>query len=405
MRRTGGLAVLAITMAIMFSAGSPAVAAAPASMATRTTVQGPRSVGLTASGDEGGGADNDDPGGVHVSIATPPILYGTTAIVGTNWSGYVAATDINRPKTGSVSEVIGTWIVPQVSATASATYCSDWVGIDGWTSATVEQLGTQAYSMAGQTAYSAWCEMYPAYPTYITTMTVSPGDVMTGEVSWITADAFQMNLTDVTKGVCFSAVQSLGQTADRVSAEWVHEAPSSTAGVLPLAQIIDPPVVFSGCKATIDGKHGPISDSHWQNASMLMVNSQNTNLVLAKPSPLSATGTEMSVAPPGPWATTLTIASNPINTKMGSRFVLAGLLRPGANSPTDLVTVQVMKPGSSRWSYSSVRQVYGQTVNGSGPWQYRYAPSLRGTYRFRASFAGKDGQTTATSRILSVSVH
>jgi hypothetical protein len=60
---------------------------------------------------------------------------------------------------------------------------------------------------------------------------------------------------------------------------------------------------------------------------------------------------------------------------------------------------------SSRWSYSSVRQVYGQTVNGSGPGQYRYAPSLRGTYRFRASFAGKDGQTTATSRILSVSVH
>src|SRR5690348_12236358 len=63
-----------------------------------------------------------------------------TAFCSTNWSGY-AVTGPN----GSVSSVQGSWIVPSVTcAKHSATYSSYWVGIDGFSSGTVEQTGTDS---------------------------------------------------------------------------------------------------------------------------------------------------------------------------------------------------------------------------------------------------------------------
>src|SRR5580698_2608586 len=54
----------------------------------------------------------------------------------TNWSGYAA--------TGSnFTQVTGSWIVPAASCTkgAAAAYAAFWIGIDGWTSNSVEQIG------------------------------------------------------------------------------------------------------------------------------------------------------------------------------------------------------------------------------------------------------------------------
>ena len=343
-----------------------------------------------------------EPGGVFLRVATPPILKATGQIVGTNWSGYVAATNLNVPATGTVTMVSGTWVVPTVTTSTTDAYSSDWVGIDGWTSGTVEQLGTEQDSVGGTASYSAWWEMYPAYPVYITSITVSPGDTMSGEVSWIGGDTFQMTLTDVTTGASFSAAEPLGQTAARVSAEWIHEAPSWSVGVLPLAHTS--PVDFTECRATINGTTGPIDSPSWQSDSMFLVSTTDFSIVLAAPK-LATNGTSMVVQKPPPWNSTLTIAASPLSVRLPTPFVLSGLLTPGDNDPSDLIVVQVMKPGSARWSYSSVRQVYDQNaLTGGGPWMYRYGPTLRGTYRFRASFAGEDGQTPAASRTLSVVV-
>ena len=51
--------------------------------------------------------------------------------------------------------------MPTVSG-SGPTYSSVWVGIDGYSSNTVEQIGTeQDVSANGKTSYYAWYEMYP----------------------------------------------------------------------------------------------------------------------------------------------------------------------------------------------------------------------------------------------------
>jgi len=58
----------------------------------------------------------------------------------TNWSGYAAQTNLNNPQSGAVTGVGGSWIVPTVMGNG---YSAVWVGIDGYSSPTVEQLGTE----------------------------------------------------------------------------------------------------------------------------------------------------------------------------------------------------------------------------------------------------------------------
>lgn len=214
-----------------------------------------------------------------------------------NWSGYASVTNLSTPANSAVSDVTGVWVVPTVTGGATDAYCSDWIGIDGYTSTSVEQLGTEEDWIGGSPSYSAWWEMYdtknkqPEQP--ITTMTINPGDVMSAEVRWVSGNTFTLSLTDVTTGATFTTQQLLGSTAKRSSAEWVHEAPSS-GSVLPLAQTT--PVTFTGCDTTINGTNGPINDVLWQNTGMDMV--QNSTVV-AQASGLSAGGTSFMVGAPG----------------------------------------------------------------------------------------------------------
>ena len=78
-------------------------------------------------------------------------------VTSTNWSGY-AVTGPN----GSVTDVKGTWMVPTLQSCTSATkYSSFWIGIDGYDSNTVEQIGTDFDCINGTPTYYAWFEFYP----------------------------------------------------------------------------------------------------------------------------------------------------------------------------------------------------------------------------------------------------
>jgi hypothetical protein len=146
-----------------------------------------------------------------------------------NWSGY-AVTGSN----GSVTDVKGSWIVPSVNcAGAPDSYSSHWVGIDGFNSNTVEQIGIDADCIGGTPAYSAWFEFYPHWPYTINTITIKPGDTMFAEVSAGAKSQFTVTLKNVTQKQVFSTTTKMPQ-AQLSSAEWVVEAPWSS-GVLPLA--------------------------------------------------------------------------------------------------------------------------------------------------------------------------
>jgi hypothetical protein len=172
-----------------------------------------------------------------------PAAFATqTTVTSTNWSGYAAT-----GSSGQFTGVSSSWTEPTAKCTGNGNqYSAFWVGLDGYSSSTVEQTGSEA-DCAGRTAeYAAWYEMYPAYPVYFSNP-VKPGDHFTGSVTY-QAGNFVITLTDSTQKWTKTASQAAGG-AVRNSAEVIAEAPSSTSGVLPLTNFGT--VSFSG--ATVNG--------------------------------------------------------------------------------------------------------------------------------------------------------
>jgi Peptidase A4 family len=153
-------------------------------------------------------------GGVHFADTTS-----------TNWAGE-AATGSN----GAFTSVSTTFVQPKVTCSSGDTYSAFWVGLDGYSSDSVEQTGTEA-DCAGKTAeYSAWYEMYPANPvTY--NKTVKPGDTIVETVSYASSK-YTLTLNDKTANWTETTTKS--GSYDRSSAEVIAEAPYD-GEVLPLA--------------------------------------------------------------------------------------------------------------------------------------------------------------------------
>ena len=204
----------------------------------------------------------------------------------TNWSGYAVETNLATPAANAVTDVKGSWVVPTIDS-ATYGYSSVWVGIDGYASSTVEQVGTEQDSSG---RYYAWFEMYPRASRSIAQ--VHPGDAISAEVSYLGKNTYQLTITDRTRGHGFTYRTRQKVNAQRTSAEWVVEAPSSFGGVLPLADFGT--ATISGAQATLLGHIGSISDSKWQADPMTMVTAGG--VVKAEPSSLSAGGSSFSVA-------------------------------------------------------------------------------------------------------------
>jgi hypothetical protein len=143
----------------------------------------------------------------------------------TNWSGYAVTG-------GRYTTVTASWTQPSVTCSGTA-YSSFWVGIDGDTSGTVEQTGTEADCNGSTAVYSSWYEMYPKFPTNYPD-TVRPGDHFTSSVTTDGKGNFTLTLSNTTRGWTESVAKRL-KSARLASAEVIAEAPSSSGGVLPLA--------------------------------------------------------------------------------------------------------------------------------------------------------------------------
>ncbi len=156
----------------------------------------------------------------------------------TNWAGYAA--------TGSTyTSVTTTFKQPKVTCSSGTEYSSFWVGLDGDGTSSVEQTGTEADCSGSSASYSAWYEMYPAYPvTY--SNSVSPGDTIVEKVIYEGSNSYELYLADTTKG--WSHTTKKTGSHSRGSAEVIAEAPYS-GGVLPLANFGT--VTFNS--STVDG--------------------------------------------------------------------------------------------------------------------------------------------------------
>jgi Peptidase A4 family len=221
---------------------------------------------------------------VHTTIAR-----GT--VYSLNWAGYAAFKSGLR-----FTDVKATWVQPTANCpTSKKTLAAFFVGIDGYNSNSVEQIGTDADCVgANQPSHYAWYEMYPSPPVYLskTTYRVSPGDTLTAEVSFASS-VFTLKLHS-SRGWTFQTTKTLSGAA-RSSAEWIAEAPSrcspGSCTVLPLTNFGT--INFSGSSATGGGHTGSISYSGWNNDKVIMLT--KSRIVRAQTSGLTSSGSAFSV--------------------------------------------------------------------------------------------------------------
>lgn len=226
---------------------------------------------------------------------SPRVIENVTVSDSTNWSGYAV--------TGSAfTTAKASWIIPTVTCSKTPnTYSSFWVGIDGWTSSTVEQTGTDSDCNGSRASYYAWYEFYPAGSVLISSVPVSPGNKMSASVTWVSGTQFTVSITNESTGRSFSKTGRVSG-AQRTSAEWIAEAPCCTnaGGILPLADfgIVDFGDDYTGISGTNDATDstttGAIGAFGSNIQEAIMVNG-TTGANEAVPSGLSSDGTSFTV--------------------------------------------------------------------------------------------------------------
>ena len=181
----------------------------------------------------------------------PMISHGFPHAMSANWSGYAAT----GRKFRSVS---ASWTEPKGHCSGGGhQFSSFWVGIDGATSSTVEQTGSEVDCRGSRPRYFAWFEMFPAFPVNFANR-VRPGDHFSASVTHTGGSKYTLVISDSTQHWSHTVHKSL-RGAKNSSAEVIAEAPSTGGGrVLPLANFGT--VHFSGAKAngSAIGHFGPI---------------------------------------------------------------------------------------------------------------------------------------------------
>jgi hypothetical protein len=146
-----------------------------------------------------------------------------TASTSHNWSGYVN-TDSKK-----FTLVQANWTEPSYKCNGSTPESSViWVGLDGWTSTTVEQGGTIAIcNGTKQGTHFAWWEMFP-HNAIQEVFPVNIGDRMFASVTYTAGNAkpFNIFVWDETTDVSLSMNEACSSTCTRNSAEWIVETPS-----------------------------------------------------------------------------------------------------------------------------------------------------------------------------------
>jgi hypothetical protein len=169
------------------------------------------------------------PGDRHVGVKSPG-MNGLSDVESTNWSGYA--------DTGSsFSDVSASWTEPGTTCSSRTTsLAAFWVGIDGYSSDSVEQDGTMIECYE-RTAYQfTWWEMYPTNDVQVVGETAAAGDAITASVVR-SGTSYKLAVTDSTHTAnSFSKTEtcSASSCVDS-SAEWIAEAPTGSSGVEPLS--------------------------------------------------------------------------------------------------------------------------------------------------------------------------
>ncbi len=208
-----------------------------------------------------------------------------TQVTSTNWSGYA--------DTGSAfSAVSASWTEPTPSCSGSRTtsLAAFWVGIDGYSSSSVEQDGTLIECYRGSAYQYTWWEMYPTNAIQVVGSSLAAGDAITASVTR-SGTSYTLKVTDSTHSAnSFTTTQtcSASSCVDS-SAEWIAEAPSGSSGVYPLAKFS----TWNDANSTVtEGSTAGVISSFTDDEITMITSSGATE---AQPSALNGAGNGFSV--------------------------------------------------------------------------------------------------------------
>jgi Peptidase A4 family len=238
---------------------------------------------------------------VGSSQVLTPLTY-SVASTSQNWAGFAVSGG-----TGSVSYVAGSWVQPAVKGScpiSNPRYAAFWVGIDGFSSTTVEQIGTDSDCSSGAPNYYAWYEFYPSSSVVITSVAIHAGDTVSASVSYSTTTAkFTVSLKDVTTGGSFSTSGKVTGAA-RSSAEWITEDPTICSPTCSVAYLTDFGTVSWGYdhtkvtgtnEATLSGATKSIGNFTGTSVTAITMYNTAGTKVMASPSALSTDKTSFTV--------------------------------------------------------------------------------------------------------------
>jgi hypothetical protein len=154
--------------------------------------------------------------GIHSAVAGGRVINYSD-----NWSGYAVTGSTFTTATASWTQNAGT-----CTSGDGETDMSPWVGLDGFSSSTVEQTGTSVDCDGASADYYAWYEMYPAN-VIIINKTVKAGDQFTGTVTHTSGTSYTLVLKDTTQGWTNSVTKTIKNAKDS-SAEAVMEMAASS---------------------------------------------------------------------------------------------------------------------------------------------------------------------------------
>jgi hypothetical protein len=310
----------------------------------------------------------------------------TRAGTSQNWGGYAAVSNLSSPANGFVNSVTGSWVSPTLTRNPSEdTYVAVWVGIDGFSDATVEQIGTESACVSGVQSNYAWVEFYPGPSRIIRGLTVRNGDTFKASVTYEGGSLFALSITDVTSGQSYSTTYNT--IAQRQSAEWVVEAPSSSSQVLPLANFGT--INFSNAQFTdntgttyaIDGRGAGTYDT---------INLDDPNGGSAKPS-----GLIDSAYPQGPSSFSVTYAALSVGVSPTSVLLDVGQSQLFTSSVSD---------GTPPYTYQWYQN--GAPVSGANSSMWMFTAISGGSYTVYVVVKDSAGmQATSNTATVTVNVH
>ncbi len=211
------------------------------------------------------------------AAGAPALAAPATTDESTSWAGYFL-----NGAVGTYNSVSASFTVPTAKCKATGSQDAGfWVGLDGVSSDSIEQIGFDADCTAGAATYFGWYEVYPAAPVDFSNK-LSPGDSMSASVTFSGTTTYTLILADTTAGWSHTVTKSESGLS-RSSAEVVTSGPGGGgAGSGPTLTNFGA-IIYTNCtvNGTSLGKQNP--------TAVEMVDSEGR--VMVSPSPITAAGT------------------------------------------------------------------------------------------------------------------